>query len=93
MLAELGKYSVYIDIFLFQEDNKPQYLSDYARNTRRKLSLYFNRELAGKVHLEPYNFKTDKDWYLLEKHIMKDTLDYWLRDSLVYKMDSLTVPG
>jgi hypothetical protein len=89
MLAELGKYSVYIDIFLFLEDNKPQYLADYARSVRRKLSLYFNRELSGRVHLEPYNFEADEDWYLLEEHIMKDTLDYWLRDSLVYKIDSL----
>ena len=89
MLAELGKYSVYVDIFLFQEDNKPQYLADYARDDRRKLSLYFNRELTDKVHLEPYNFEPEGDWYLLEEHVMKDTLDYWLRDSLVYKIDSL----
>jgi hypothetical protein len=89
MLAELGKYSVYVDIFLFQEDNKPQYLADYARDDRRKLSLYFNRELTDKVYLEPYNFEPEGDWYLLEEHVMKDTLDYWLRDSLVYKIDSL----
>jgi hypothetical protein len=89
MLAELGKYSVYVDIFLFQEDNKPQYLTDYVRDDRRILSLYFNRELAQRVKMEPYNFKPAGDWFLLEEHVMKDTLDYWLRDSLVYKMDSL----
>ena len=89
MLAELGKYSVYVDIFLFQEDNKPQYLSDYARDDRRKLSLYFNRELTQRVQMEPYNFDPAGDWFLLEEHVMKDTLDYWLRDSLVYKIDSL----
>lgn len=89
MLAELGKYSVYVDIFLFQEDNKPQYLSDYARDDRRKLSLYFNRELTQRVQMEPYNFDPAVDWFLLEEHVMKDTLDYWLRDSLVYKIDSL----
>ena len=89
MLAELGKYSVYVDIFLFQEDNKPQYLADYARDDRRKLSLYFNRELSQRVQMEPYNFDPAGDWFLLEEHVMKDTLDYWLRDSLVYKTDSL----
>ncbi len=89
MLAELGKYSVYVDIFLFQEDNKPQYLSDYARDDRRKLSLYFNRELTQRVQMEPYNFDPAGDWFLLEEHVMKDTLDYWLIDSLVYKTDSL----
>jgi hypothetical protein len=89
MLAELGKYSVYVDIFLFQEDNKPQYLADYVRDDRRRLSLYFNRELTQRVKMEPYNFEPAGDWFLLEGHVMKDTLDYWLRDSLVYKMDSL----
>ena len=89
MLAELGKYSLYVDIFLFQEDNKPQYLADYARDDRRKLSLYFNRELSQRVKMKPYNFEPAGDWFLLEEHVMKDTLDYWLRDSLVYKMDSL----
>jgi hypothetical protein len=89
MLAELGKYSVYVDIFLFQEDNKPQYLADYARDDRRTISLYFNRELSQRVQMEPYNFDPAGDWGLLEEHVMKDTLDYWLRDSLVYKLDSL----
>ncbi len=89
MLAELGKYTVYVDIFLFQEDNKPQYLLDNVRDDRRKLSLYFNRELTQRVNMEPYNFDPVGDWFLLEEHVMKDTLDYWLRDSLVYKTDSL----
>jgi hypothetical protein len=89
MLAELGKYSVYVDIFLFQEDNQPQFLADYAREDRRKLSLYFNRQLTREVFLEPYNFTASGDWFLLEEHVMKDTLDYWIRDSLVYRLDSL----
>lgn len=89
MLAELGKYSVYVDIFLFNEDNKPQYLTDHTRDDRRKLSLYFNRELTQQVRLDPYNFEPAGDWFILEEHVMKDTLDYWIKDSLVYKMDSL----
>jgi hypothetical protein len=89
MLAELGKYSVYLDIFLFQEDNKTQYLADYARDDRRKLSLYFNRALTREVSLEPYNFEPAGEWHLLEEHVMQDTLDYWLLDSMVYQKDSL----
>jgi hypothetical protein len=89
MLAELGKYSIYVDIFLFQEDNKPQYLTDYNRDDRRKLSLYFNRELTQRIKLDPYNFESEGNWYLREEHVMKDTLDYWLRDSSIYKIDSL----
>jgi hypothetical protein len=89
MLAELGKYSVYVDIFLFHEDNEPQYLADYARDDRRKLSLYFNRELTREVTLQPYGFTAQGEWYLLEEHVEGDTLDYWLLDSLVYQADSL----
>ena len=89
MLAELGKYSVYVDVFLFQEDNKPQYLADYTRDDRRKLSMYFNRELSREVSLEPYDFDPEGDWRLLEEHVLKDTLDYWITDSLVYNIDTL----
>ncbi len=89
MLAELGIYSIYVDIFLFQEDNKPQYLTDYSRNDRRKLSFYFNRGLTQRILLEPYNFEPAENWYLLEEHVMRDTVDYWLRDSSIYKIDSL----
>lgn len=90
-LADLAPWSIFVDVFLFQEDNKPQYLIDNTRKDRRKLSLRFNRRLTDTVLLEPFDFEPAGDWYLLEKHVMNDTLVYWITDSLVYKKDTLTL--
>ena len=90
-LADLAPWSVFVDVFLFQEDNIPQYLIDNTRKDRRRLEMRFNRRVTDSVLLEPYDFEPGEDWYLFEEHIMNDTFVYWLTDSLIYKRDSLTV--
>lgn len=88
-LADLAPWSVFVDVFIFQEDNLPQYLIDNTRKDRRKLNMRFNRRVTDTISLEPLNFEPMGDWYLFEKHVMNDTFDYWITDSLVYKKDSL----
>jgi hypothetical protein len=90
-LADLAPWSVFVDVFLFQEDRLPQYLIDNTRKDRRKLSMRFNRRVTDTVILEPLDFETAGDWYIFEDHVMKDTFDYWITDSLIYKKDSLTI--
>jgi len=91
MLAErAGKYSIFIDLFMFQEDNTPQYLSDYNRPDPRKLEFYFNKPLVGKFTANPLNFDAGEDWFIREDFIVGDTLVYWIRDSIVYNLDTLT---
>lgn len=88
-LADLAPWSIFVDVFSFQEDNLPQYLIDNTRKDRRKLRMRFNRQVADSISLAPLNFESVGDWYLLEEYIMKDTFDYWITDSLIYKKDSL----
>ncbi|MFC2115613.1 Ig-like domain-containing domain [Bacteroidota bacterium] len=90
-LEDLAPWSIFVDIFVFQEDNDPQYLIDNTRKDRRKLSMYFNRRVLDTLILEPFDFEPLGDWSLFEEHIMNDTFVYWLTDSLVYNRDSLTV--
>jgi hypothetical protein len=90
LLAErAGKYSIFIDLFLFEEDNKTQYLSEYERPDSFKLEFYFNRPLVDTFLAEPLNFEPGADWYIREYFTVGDTLVYWIRDSLVYKQDTL----
>ena len=90
LLAErAGKYSVSVDLFLFQEDNTPQYLSDYKRPDPRKLEFYFNRPLVDTFYAGPLNFETGDHWFIREDFTIGDTLVYWIKDSLVYKQDTL----
>ncbi len=90
-LADLAPWSVFVDVFLFQEDNVPQYLIENSRKDRRQMSMRFNRRLTESVIMEPFDFEVEGDWYLIEEYVMNDTLVYWLTDSLIYKRDSLTV--
>ncbi len=88
-LEDLAPYSVFVDISLFQESNKLQYLIENTRKDRRFMTLRFNREVRDTVIIEPFDFEAEGDWFLYEEHVMKDTFVYWITDSLVYKKDSL----
>lgn len=39
--------------------------------------------------IEPLNFTCDSNWYVLEENISRDSLIYWIKDSLIYKYDTL----
>jgi hypothetical protein len=83
------KYSVTFELFLFQEDNKPQYLIGTSRKNQKRLEFFFNRPLTDSLHIEPLNFTCDSDWFVLEKNLTSDTLYYWIKDSLIFKQDTL----
>jgi len=89
LATRAGKYSIFVDLVLFQEDNTTQYLSEYKRPDPRKLEFYFNRPLVDTLFTEPLNFDTPPDWYIRENFVVGDTLVYWIKDSLVYKQDTL----
>lgn len=90
-LLSLNPYTVLIDLFLFQEDNKPQYLVESIRPMPNKIRLIFNRPLKNEVQLHPLNFSADKPWFIREDFINKDTVDYWITDSVIYKKDTLRI--
>lgn len=83
------QYSLAFDLFFFQEDNEPQYLSDYKRSDPRKIEFYFNRPLLDTLVIEPLNFAHDTNWFIFENFLMGDTLVYWIKDSSIYKQDTL----
>ncbi|MBL7112030.1 MAG: Ig-like domain-containing protein [Bacteroidales bacterium] len=89
LATRAGKYSIFVDMLLFQEDNTPQYMSEYERPDPRKLEFYFNRPLVDSFYAEPLNFEAGPDWYIREDFVIGDTLVYWIKDSLVYKQDTL----
>lgn len=82
-------YSLAFDLYFFQEDRKPQYLSDYKRTDPRRVEFYFNRPLTDTLIVEPLNFAKDTNWFIFENFLMGDTAFYWVRDSSVYNMDTL----
>jgi len=82
-------YTVLVNLFLFLEDNKPQYLVDKSRIMANKIRLIFNRPLRNEVLFNPMNFSSDNQWFIRENHLRNDTVDFWMTDSLIYKKDTL----
>ena len=79
---------------MFDEEKTQLYLVDEARKERERLDFTFsipadnqlNVRLLG-VHL--LNKINQDDWYIEERSAGRDTIQLWIKDSLVYKIDSL----
>lgn len=72
----------------FKEDAVNQYLASSERNAKEKFTLIFNAPLEEFPKIEPLNFEF-KDNYLLQNSKNKDTLIYWLKDTVLTKLDTL----
>ncbi len=87
------------DILLtwFNEGYRAQYLKDYARPTRRTITLGFGAACDSLPRLTIVNDTTAASrrlvpragWNMLQVNPGRDSLTYWLTDSAVYSTDSL----
>jgi hypothetical protein len=88
------EYSHYLpdDLILraFKEETYSQYLIKNERLTPQKFSLYFAEKADTLPTLKGLNFD-DHDAFIIDKSIGNDTIHYWVRDSLLYKQDTLSV--
>ena len=79
---------------MFDEEKTQLYLVDEARKERERLDFTFSipAEHQLKVRLLGLHL-LDKvnqdDWYIEERSAGRDTIQLWIKDSLVYKIDSL----
>ena len=78
------------DIILkvFNEQFKSRYLEKFERTNRNRFSLIFSAPDDSLPVLTPLNFQQE-DWAIVEKNQTNDTLLYWIKDSLIYNMDTL----
>lgn len=78
-----------INLFLFEEDRKEQYLSSFERPVREKCCFIFNRILLDSLEIRILNSNIGDSRYYLEREPSNDTIYYWIRDSIVNNIDSL----
>lgn len=78
-----------VHIRMFDEVNPQQYLSTYTRERREKLYFEFSAERTDSLKIDFIDVEESKDWYLLEDINATDTLTYWIKDSNIYKRDTL----
>lgn len=79
----------------FNEQYRAQYLAKQDRRERNILSLTFGAPSDTLPLLtllnSPRAGQTDREWSVLRTGVTRDTLDYWITDSAVYNLDSLTI--
>jgi hypothetical protein len=81
------------ELRLFLEEPRILALTDFSRNERRKLRLGFTKQAEGKVTLKPINVKIDSAlvWYETGRNIKGDSLDFWIIDNNLSRIDTLVI--
>jgi len=74
----------------FKENKKRQYFVKSERKKSQSFTLFFNTTAAQLPEIKPLNFDW-KDKEKKKKNATLDTLTYWLRDSLIFNIDTLTM--
>ncbi|TCO07901.1 Ig-like domain-containing protein [Natronoflexus pectinivorans] len=77
-----------LQLFLFQEDNIPQYLRDYERRARNRIDFVFGRTLLEPVKVGLVNRQAE-DWFLYEHTAAHDSVYLWLKDTTLINSDTL----
>ncbi len=72
----------------FKELSVNQYLIKGERLTPNKFTFYFSAPNDTLPTLEGLNFD-QRDAFVIEPTFRKDTIHYWVKDSLLYKQDTL----
>ena len=80
------------DIILrvFKEENTRQYFSRSQRDKENHFILKFSAKADTLPTLKGLNFD-EKDAFVIEPNAGNDSICYWIKDSLVYQMDTLEI--
>ena len=80
------------DIILkaFKEENNRQYLSRSQRDKENHFILKFSAKADSLPVLKGLNFDAENA-FIVESNLGNDSICYWIKDSLVYQMDTLAI--
>ena len=80
------------DIILraFKEENDRQYLTRSERDNENHFVLTFSARADTLPTLKGLNFD-ERDAFIIEKTDRNDSICYWIKDSLIYQMDTLEI--
>lgn len=74
----------------FKEQPTLQYMGKFERPVPQKFSLYFAVPADTLPTIEGLNFAIG-DAFIIENTAKNDTITYWIKDSLVYNLDTLAM--
>ncbi len=79
-----------IILYSFNENKKTQYFEKSERLQNNKVTLYFGAPADTLPTLEGLNFDIE-DWAIIEAVPTNDTISYWIKDSLIFNLDTLKI--
>ena len=90
VVVHLHKHHDPSDLILltFNENKKNRYFEKVERLRENKITLYFAAPNDTLPTLKGLNFDAT-DWALIESSPTFDTISYWIKDSMIYRMDTL----
>lgn len=80
-----------VTLLLFKEKFSRQYLRKSERKDTRIFTLSFNAKVEELPEIRFLNVPADPDFAVIEYTEGGNTLNYWMKDSLVYNQDTLSV--
>ena len=80
-----------LKLFLYQEDYKKVYLDNYERKDRFRVDFAFSRPVGAEISLQLGidSTRAIDSWALRQNSIGRDTVSYWITDTIVANQDSL----
>ncbi|MCT4615786.1 MAG: Ig-like domain-containing protein [Marinifilaceae bacterium] len=78
-----------IQMRLFEKKESQLYLSASKRNRRQKLTFVFNRERSDSLIIDFIDIEEPKSWFRKFSTPTRDSMEYWITDSNIYKKDTL----
>ncbi len=82
--------SIYIDLMLFTEASKIQYITDSKRDDPRRMEITFSLPVTDSFsYRQVPHARENESWLLEHFSTNRDTLSLWIRDSTDYKKDTL----
>lgn len=79
-----------IVLLAFNEKLTDRYLLKYERPNLREFTLFFTNRSDSLPVIQGLNFNADHA-FVVENNESNDTIKYWIRDSLVYNLDTLEI--
>lgn len=79
-----------VKLNLFTEENHIQYLHDVYRPDKRLITVAFNDLVDSAFSIKPISDTVfADDWYIFESQLPTDSVVLWIKDSVLYKHDTL----
>jgi len=78
-----------IELKLFGEKSKEQYLISSSRKRKEKLIFIFNIPFEEDPEIKLIDFPDKENWFIKEKYVIGDTLGLWLKDTALINQEAL----